>query len=105
MKNLQTNPVRSCAEQAREMMMTSRMALPSLICCMALVAMHPAFGADSTRVNRIQAAPKKNTPKKHDIQKIDPQKQVAAIDSVVALVNDDVITRKELDDHVSAAIR
>ena len=86
-------------------MMTSRMALPSLICCMALVAMHPAFGADSTRVNRIQAAPKKNTPKKHDIQKIDPQKQVAIIDSVVALVNDDVITRKELDDHVSAAIR
>jgi len=31
-------------------------------------------------------------------QAIDPQKQVATIDSVVAVVNDDVITRHELDD-------
>ncbi|MFZ2300490.1 MAG: peptidylprolyl isomerase [Gallionella sp.] len=56
-------------------------------------------------MNRAQAATPKNAPKKYDIQKIDPQKQVTVIDSVVAVVNDDVITRKELNDHVSAAIR
>jgi peptidyl-prolyl cis-trans isomerase SurA len=35
----------------------------------------------------------------------DPQQQVAEIDSVVAVVNDDVITRYELDDRVREVVR
>lgn len=35
----------------------------------------------------------------------DPQKQVAVIDTVVAVVNDDVITRRELDDKLEAVVR
>jgi peptidyl-prolyl cis-trans isomerase SurA len=34
--------------------------------------------------------------------KVDPQQQVGVIDSIVAIVNDDVITRFELDDRMSA---
>ncbi|MCR4299212.1 MAG: peptidylprolyl isomerase [Gallionella sp.] len=37
-------------------------------------------------------------------QKIDPQKQVAVIDSVVAVVNDDVITRQELNERLRVVI-
>ncbi|HEU0282717.1 MAG TPA: peptidylprolyl isomerase [Gallionella sp.] len=37
--------------------------------------------------------------------KPDPQKQVAVIDWVVAVVNDDVITRKELDERLRVAVR
>ncbi|MBI5438909.1 MAG: peptidylprolyl isomerase [Nitrosomonadales bacterium] len=71
--------------------------------------MHSAFAADP-RPNRAQAAPAKSAPKKFDpqkpdLQKTDPQKQVATIDSVVAVVNDDVITRKELGDQLRMAIR
>ena len=36
--------------------------------------------------------------------KIDPQKQVAVIDSVVAVVNDDVITRQELNERLRVVI-
>lgn len=36
---------------------------------------------------------------------IDPQKQVAVIDGVVAVVNDDVITRRELDDKLAVVVR
>ncbi|HEX5362660.1 MAG TPA: peptidylprolyl isomerase [Gallionella sp.] len=35
----------------------------------------------------------------------DPQKQVAVIDAVVAVVNDDVITRHELDDKLAVVVR
>ena len=38
-------------------------------------------------------------------KKIDPQKQVAVIDSVVAVVNDDVITRQELDTRLRLVVR
>lgn len=38
-------------------------------------------------------------------QKIDPQKQISPIDSVVAVVNDDVITRLELDERINGVIR
>jgi len=38
-------------------------------------------------------------------KKLDPQKQVAVIDSVVAVVNDDVITRQELDEHLRMVVR
>ncbi len=37
-------------------------------------------------------------------QMVDPQQQVAIIDSVVAVVNDDVITRHELDEKMSTVI-
>lgn len=36
---------------------------------------------------------------------IDPQKQVAPIDQIVAVVNDDVITRNELDDRISTVVK
>lgn len=36
---------------------------------------------------------------------LDPQKQIAVIDTVVAVVNDDVITRRELDDRLGAVVR
>lgn len=36
--------------------------------------------------------------------KIDPQKQVAVIDSVVAVVNDDVITRQELNERLRVVV-
>ncbi|MCX7193837.1 MAG: peptidylprolyl isomerase [Proteobacteria bacterium] len=35
---------------------------------------------------------------------IDPQQQVAAIDAVIAVVNDDVITRHELDERINTVI-
>ncbi|HUW26718.1 MAG TPA: peptidylprolyl isomerase [Gallionella sp.] len=38
------------------------------------------------------------------INEIDPQQQVAVIDSVVAVVNDDVITRQELNERLRVAI-
>lgn len=38
------------------------------------------------------------------VEQIDPQSQVATIDKVVAVVNDDVITRHELDDRVRTVI-
>jgi len=38
------------------------------------------------------------------VEQIDPQSQVATIDKVVAVVNDDVITRHELDDRVRTVV-
>jgi len=55
----------------------SKIKFPVLLCA-ALLAAYPAFAMES--------------------QITDPQKQVATIDSVVAVVNDDVITRHELDE-------
>lgn len=69
-------------------MMMFRMAFPVLICSVTLIAAHHA-----------QAAPA-SAPKI-----LDPQKQVAIIDSVVAVVNDDVITRQELDDRLRTVVR
>ena len=66
----------------------SRMAATALICCATLIATHHA------------AAATKPAP-----AAIDPQKQVAVIDSVVAVVNDDVITRRELDERLQVVVR
>lgn len=52
-----------------------------------------------------QAAYAANTRSTPDPQQPDPQKQVAKIDAVVAVVNDDVITRYELDDRVREVVR
>lgn len=40
----------------------------------------------------------------HAVEKTDPQLQVATIDAVVAVVNDDVITRHELDERMRTVI-
>ena len=41
-----------------------------------------------------------------DLQKkIDPQKQVMPIDQIIAVVNDDVITRRELDNRLDIVVR
>jgi len=54
-----------------------------------------------------QAKPAKAVAKAGNLQsdKPDPQQQVAMIDSVVAVVNDDVITRYELDDRLRTVVR
>ncbi len=69
--------------------MMPRTVVPALIYCAALIAMHPAYAAAP-----VQASP----------TVIDPQQQVAVIDSVVAVVNDDVITRMELDDRLRMVV-
>lgn len=80
--------------------MMFRTAFPVLICGVALMAIHPARAADAAMANKAQAAPATSMPKK-----LDPQKQVAVIDTVVAVVNDDVITRQELDDRLRMVVR
>lgn len=62
--------------------------------CAALCLLQNAYGAD---------APPDGTTKKFS-PKADPQQQSGAIDSVVAVVNDDVITRYELDDQLRNVI-
>ncbi|MDD2686029.1 MAG: peptidylprolyl isomerase [Gallionella sp.] len=62
--------------------------------CLLLVA-QAAFAAD---VPPTEAAPVVVSPA------LDPQKQVAVIDSVVAVVNEDVITRRELDDRLRVVV-
>ena len=61
--------------------------------CSALFAAQAAYSADTL--------PAKSPTK----QAADPQQQVGDIDSVVAVVNDDVITRYELDDRVRDVVR
>ena len=71
-----------------------RTAATALICCATFVAMHPACAADAATAKHTRAP-----------AAIDPQKQVAVIDWVVAVVNDDVITRSELDDRLRVVVR
>ncbi|MEO8331887.1 MAG: peptidylprolyl isomerase [Gallionella sp.] len=73
----------------------------TLILCSMLLLMQAAYGAD-----RPQAKPSKEIAKTDNKQtdKPDPQQQVAVIDSVVAVVNDDVITRYELDDRMTSVV-
>jgi peptidyl-prolyl cis-trans isomerase SurA len=59
----------------------------------ALFAAQASYGADASQVN---ASTK---------PAYDPQQQVGDIDSIVAVVNDDVITRYELDDRVREVVR
>jgi peptidyl-prolyl cis-trans isomerase SurA len=66
--------------------------------CVLFVA-QAAYGA-STQVAKTIAKPV--LPQSNDPN---PQQQVAKIDSVVAVVNDDVITRNELDDRVREVVR
>ncbi|WP_212786057.1 peptidylprolyl isomerase [Ferrigenium kumadai] len=57
--------------------------------------MQTVYGAEMLPVEAVKAVP----------PALDPQKQVAGIDSVVAVVNDDVITRRELDDRLRTVAR
>ena len=64
------------------------------------LAMHAACAADAATVRPAQIISAVAESKK-----LDPQKQVAVIDAVVAVVNDDVITRRELDDRLRVVVR
>src|SRR3989338_2922963 len=92
--NLPINPVRSCVEQAREMMM-HKITIPALACA-ALIALQMSYA--------VSAPVSQPAPVMGRTNKIDPQKQVAVIDSVVAVVNDDVITRQELNERLRVVI-
>jgi peptidyl-prolyl cis-trans isomerase SurA len=76
--------------------------IPLMICC-ALFMLRPAYGADASSVKpeagKTQSSAKTATPS------IAPQRQTGIVDSVVAVVNDDVITRHELDEHVRMVVR
>ena len=73
----------------------------TLLMCCALTMLQTAYGA-----NVPPAKPAKAPPTAKAVSPApDPQQQVAVIDSVVAVVNDDVITRYELDDRVREVIR
>ena len=63
-----------------------------------------AYGAGTPPVKDAKAVPPAKTVLP-DSQRSDPLQQVAVIDSVVAVVNDDVITRHELDDRVREVVR
>jgi peptidyl-prolyl cis-trans isomerase SurA len=72
-----------------------------MVCCTALM-LQAAYGADRTPDRPASAVAKAGN--LHS-DKIDPQQQVGVIDSVVAVVNDDVITRYELDDRLGEVMR
>ncbi len=73
-----------------------KMTVRALTCAMFFVA-HAACAAEPAAVIQAAAVP--------EAQKPDPQKQVAVIDAVVAVVNDDVITRHELDERLRVVTR
>ncbi len=75
-------------------------AASALVCCAALMAAHPACAAGAAT-----AKPEQTPPAIAGSHRPDPQNQVAVIDSVVAVVNDDVITRSELDDRLRMVVR
>ncbi len=72
-----------------------------LICC-ALFVIQSALAADAS-VARAGAG--KTSPAAKVAAPIDPQQQAGVLDSVVAIVNDDVITRYELDEQVRTVIQ
>jgi len=84
----------------------------------ALFAAQAAYAADTSPAKAAKATAKQGTaqsgksdagstlrPEKVIRPTTDPQQQVAEIDSVVAIVNEDVITRYELDDRVREVVR
>ncbi len=77
-----------------------RTAVTALICCAILTAIRPACAAEAATT-----PPHEVPPATAESHKTDPQQQVAVIDSVVAVVNDDVITRKELDERLRTVVR
>jgi peptidyl-prolyl cis-trans isomerase SurA len=93
------------------------MQIISLMVCCALFMLQSAYGADTPSVKPAKAAAKHGSqlpgkagaelPASSDktaLPPIDPQQQAGILDSVVAVVNDDVITRYELDEHVRTVV-
>src|SRR5665647_3792554 len=76
----------------------------TLLMCCGLIMLQTAYGAATPPVKDAKAMPPTKTVLP-DSQRSDPLPQVAVIDSVVAVVNDDVITRHELDDRVREVVR
>ena len=70
--------------------------------CCALLMLQTAHAADKPQAKPAKAVAKAGSPKSDNPG---PQQQVAVIDSVVAVVNDDVITRYELDDRLRTVVR
>ncbi len=70
--------------------------------CCVLFMVQAASAADSPPTKPVGAA---TTQAKSVQPSQDPQQQVGDIDSVVAVVNDDVITRYELDDRIRDVVR
>jgi len=91
MKGLPTNRGSLCADYGK-----NKMRMRSLMMCGALLVLPLAYAAETTPA----AKPVTVIP-----ASLDPQKQVAVIDAVVAVVNDDVITRRELDDKLETVVR
>src|SRR4030065_1742416 len=92
--NPPTRPVRCCVAPTRKMM-RHKITIRTFACA-TLMALHaPWF---------VSAPVSQPAPVISKAQKIDPQKQVAVIDSVVAVVNDDVITRQELNERLRVVI-
>ena len=94
------------------------MQIKTLLMCCALLLMQSAYGADAPSAKPAKAATKSGnqspdkssveltpSPAKTALPPIDPQQQTGVLDSVVAVVNDDVITRYELDEHVRMVVR
>jgi peptidyl-prolyl cis-trans isomerase SurA len=65
----------------------------------------PAFAKDIPGVQLAQAAADQIKPQQLDAQQPSPQKQAAVIDSIIVVVNDDVITRQELLERLRTVVR
>lgn len=72
-----------------------------MVCC-TLLMLQTAYGADRPPTKTASAVAKEG--KLHS-DKADSQQQAGMIDSVVTVVNDDVITRYELDDRLGEVVR
>ena len=76
-----------------------------LVSC-GFILLQSAYGANMQSGGTAKVVQLANTmPPISDSQRSDHQQQVALIDSVVAVVNDDVITRYELDERVREVVR
>lgn len=82
------------------------MRMKSLVLCGAFSLLQTVHAAGMQSGNDTQNMPSSSPASSvAGSAKIDPQQQVGVIDSVVAVVNDDVITRNELDQRVGEVVR
>jgi peptidyl-prolyl cis-trans isomerase SurA len=82
------------------------MRMKNLVLCCAFFLAQAAYAAGMQSGNDTQNMPSASSAlPAAGSAKIDPQQQVGVIDSVVAVVNDDVITRNELDQRVREVVR
>jgi peptidyl-prolyl cis-trans isomerase SurA len=82
------------------------MRINALLLCCTFFLLQAAYGADPQSGNSQQNKPSpKAVSTPADSQAPDPNQQGTLIDSVVAVVNDDVITRHELDERVREVVR